>query len=531
MNIRLTILDDRSVNVFPAKFGGVEGDNDTVTLELQRPATWAGLTCLMAAEAADGNKHVYTVTHDRIALPATLTKRGYLRLQFIFASLDGAQERRTRVVALEIAESIRAVDPDDSHFKDALAQLAGTSFARAQMIDGRTVGFYNFNDVLVQSFVLPILTVGLVGTETLGSGVPAAVEVHQDPASHAMDFHFGIPTGPVGPTGAKGDTGEQGPTGPAGADGATGPTGPRGETGLPGGEGPTGPAGPPGATGGTGPTGPEGPEGPTGPAGTDGATGPTGPAGPAGAPGATGPAGAAGATGPTGPAGADGRSFEILGNYDTWDDFLAAHPTGTAGEAYMVAGYVIIWDVSAGGWANIGQLQGPVGPAGPPGSTGPTGPAGAAGAPGATGPTGAAGPAGAAGATGPTGPEGPTGPAGAQGATGTTGPVGPAGAPGADGAPGATGPTGPTGATGATGQTGATGPTGPKGADGKLDYVFNTMADYLAAASTVPAGAVVVILTDGTPTTPIPATNEYEALVLSQENPGVLVYVPRTVND
>ena len=133
-----------------------------------------------------------------------------------------------------------------------------------------------------------------------------------------------------------------------GATGATGPTGPTGPTGLT------------GATGATGPT------GPTGLTGATGATGPTGPTGP------TGLTGATGATGPTGPA---GTSISILGNYNSYDELIADHPTGNPNDGYLVNGDLYVWSDTENDWVNVGSIQGPTGPAGSTGPTGPTGPA------------------------------------------------------------------------------------------------------------------------------------------------------------
>jgi hypothetical protein len=171
-----------------------------------------------------------------------------------------------------------------------------------------------------------------------------------------------------------------------------------------------------------------------GPTGVAGATGATGAASTVAGP--TGPAGITGPTGPTGTAGADGSSVRILGSYATEAALIAARPSGTLGDGYLVVGDLYVWTGSA--WTNVGSIKGP---------TGSTGPTGTAGAVGATGPTGGTGATGANGSS----IQGPTGPAGAAGATGATGITGPTGA-------GLQGPTGPTGATGPSG-----GPTGPTG--------------------------------------------------------------------
>ena len=149
--------------------------------------------------------------------------------------------------------------------------------------------------------------------------------------------------GATGPTGPQGPQGIPGTTGPAGEPGATGPTG-AGETGA---TGPTGPAGEPGVTG------------PTG-AGETGATGPIGPVGPQGAIGPQGPQGIQGETGPTGET---GRGINLLGSYETYEEFIAAHPpgSGTPGDAYLVGGELYVADEN-GNWINTGVVEGPQGP-------------------------------------------------------------------------------------------------------------------------------------------------------------------------
>ncbi len=103
----------------------------------------------------------------------------------------------------------------------------------------------------------------------------------------------------------------------------------------------------------------------------------------------------------------------------------AAHPTGSAGQAWFVgtadSNAVYQWDVDAAAWVNVGPLKGPKG------DTGAQGPQGV------QGPQGEQGPAGEQGQTGATGAQGPKGEPGQDGA------AGPKGDPGADGAPGADG--------------------------------------------------------------------------------------------
>lgn len=76
----------------------------------------------------------------------------------------------------------------------------------------------------------------------------------------------------------------------------------------------------------------------------------------------------------TGTYGKDGTSVTILGSYNTLAELQAAHPTGSKGDSYMVAGDLYIWNGSA--WENVGQIQGPQGPQGPQGNVGAAGPQG-----------------------------------------------------------------------------------------------------------------------------------------------------------
>ena len=69
--------------------------------------------------------------------------------------------------------------------------------------------------------------------------------------------------------------------------------------------------------------------------------------------------------------GEDGTSVTILGHYDTYAELVAAHPSGSSGDSYMVGSDLYVWNGSA--WENVGQIQGPQGPAGPQGPQGPAG--------------------------------------------------------------------------------------------------------------------------------------------------------------
>ena len=58
-------------------------------------------------------------------------------------------------------------------------------------------------------------------------------------------------------------------------------------------------------------------------------------------------------------AGKNGTGVNILGSYDTVDALKTAHPTGNAGEAYLVKGNLYVWNESD--WINAGNIQGPQG--------------------------------------------------------------------------------------------------------------------------------------------------------------------------
>ena len=98
------------------------------------------------------------------------------------------------------------------------------------------------------------------------------------------------------------------------------------------------------------------PQGPAGPAGPQGPQGIQGPAGPQGIQGPVGPAG------PAGPQGPDGEALKILDVYPTLSDLETAHPTGSAGDAYMVGTgtYTLyIWSTGSSQWVSAGSLTSP----------------------------------------------------------------------------------------------------------------------------------------------------------------------------
>ena len=159
------------------------------------------------------------------------------------------------------------------------------------------------------------------------------------------------PVGPQGPQGIQGEPGPQGERGPQGEQGIQGPKGDRGSQGVQGIQGPkgdkgdtgaTGPQGPQGIQGIKGDTGDQGPKGEPGetgergPQGIQGEKGDTGDTGPQGIQGPQGPTGATGPQGPQGEKGDPGEAMAILAKYDTYSQFIAAHPTGSEGDVYQI---------------------------------------------------------------------------------------------------------------------------------------------------------------------------------------------------
>ena len=84
-----------------------------------------------------------------------------------------------------------------------------------------------------------------------------------------------------------------------------------------------------------------------------------------------------GPPGPQGPKGDPGDSYTVKGLYSTLSALKAAHPTGSAGDAWFVGtsenNVVYQWDVDKAAWVNVGALKGPKGDKG---NTGPQGPRG-----------------------------------------------------------------------------------------------------------------------------------------------------------
>ena len=338
---------------------------------------------------------------------------------------------------------------------------------------------------------------GVAGPE--GKQGPEGQQGKQGPQGQQGEVGSQGPVGPQGPQGPQGVTGDEGPQGPRGNQGPQGPQGlgvellghyptladleaavpnPNpGDTYLITDSGDLytfgvddqwadvghvqGPEGPTGAEGPQGPQGKQGKQGPVGPKGDQGPTGDQGPQGVEGPQGKQGPQGEQGVQGP------QGVGLHIEGSYPDYESFIAAHPTGTAGEAWIVAGDLYMWDDwdDDPHWINDGMIQGPEGPQGKQGVQGPQG------------------------ETGSTGPQGPQGPQGDKGDTGSEGPQG------IQGPTGKTGPKGSTGAEGPRGPEGIQGPEGPQGLGVELLGHYDTLAD-LKAAVTDPKPGDTYLITD-----------------------------------
>lgn len=72
-----------------------------------------------------------------------------------------------------------------------------------------------------------------------------------------------------------------------------------------------------------------------------------------------GPRGDTGPRGLKGEKGDPGSGVKILGSYDTEAELIAAHPSGSYGDGYMVSGDLYVWTGRA--WENVGHIQGPTG--------------------------------------------------------------------------------------------------------------------------------------------------------------------------
>ena len=225
-----------------------------------------------------------------------------------------------------------------------------------------------------------------------------------------------------------------------------------------------------------------------------------------------------GDTGPKGDSGDIGIGTVIKGHYDNYSEFIAVHPSGSLGDAYIVDGSYYYWNEN--GWANAGSVKGDTGPQGDKGDKGDTGDTGA------TGDTGPAGAKGDTGATGtgitikgsydtyeeliqdhPTGNDGDSylvngslyvwnGTAwenvgnikGEKGDTGSQGVKGDTGERGPQGVKGDTGDTGATGATGSKGEKGDKGDTGAAGQGSDEEAGWKLPVDKIQTTTTLPTG-------------------------------------------
>lgn len=66
--------------------------------------------------------------------------------------------------------------------------------------------------------------------------------------------------------------------------------------------------------------------------------------------------------------GTNGTSVTIKGSYNSYADLIAAHPTGSDGDAYMVGTDLYVWNGTQ--WEDVGQIQGPPGTNGTNGTDG-----------------------------------------------------------------------------------------------------------------------------------------------------------------
>ena len=89
--------------------------------------------------------------------------------------------------------------------------------------------------------------------------------------------------------------------------------------------------------------------------------------------------------GPIGPTGPRGNGINILGSYDTYENLLRNHPTGSIDDAYIVNGDLYTWSDEEKKWIDTGRVQGPKGDKGDKGDTGEQGQKGDKGDPGTKG--------------------------------------------------------------------------------------------------------------------------------------------------
>lgn len=189
-----------------------------------------------------------------------------------------------------------------------------------------------------------------------------------------------------------------------------------------------------------------------------------------------------GPQGEPGPKGNDGTSLTVKGKYNSLYELQVAHPTGILGDAYMVGMNMYVW--TGAEWSDMGNITGPRGERGPKGDRGDVGPQG---------PRGLQGEQGIQDPIGRTGERGPQGPIGAVGPQGEKGDAGPRGLQGEQG------PRGPQGIQGNVGPQGPRGERGPKGEQGTGLVVrgkYNSLYELQNAHPTANAGDAYLVGTD-----------------------------------
>lgn len=62
-----------------------------------------------------------------------------------------------------------------------------------------------------------------------------------------------------------------------------------------------------------------------------------------------------------GPKGERGKGLEILGYYESEEELINHHSTGSAGECYLVNGVLYVWNKDKNKWEKTGSIQGPPG--------------------------------------------------------------------------------------------------------------------------------------------------------------------------
>jgi hypothetical protein len=69
-------------------------------------------------------------------------------------------------------------------------------------------------------------------------------------------------------------------------------------------------------------------------------------------------------------------SLQILDAHDTYEDFIALHPTGNPGDVHLVGDNLYAWSIEENAWIDAGNIVGPAGDTGAQGPQGLTGPIG-----------------------------------------------------------------------------------------------------------------------------------------------------------